>query len=812
MKKSSLKHCRLLITLLVGFLLTACGGEEYEGFDASVTSDTPDAYLNFFNSQGELAAGEYRLVVATATAGQSGNFSVQISRNDDSTDEVMIGEWSDSAGPSTSPATTCSSTPANVCFTIDMQNSAGLNVELTSTSDGILYLIDDSDSPVILAEANVNGAVANGISESLSFSKSIIDETSFAEAYYAAVDPEDARDTLQGYQRVHGFDVEGADVHVIFRDSKDLGYGRDMYMRSYPNPSDCGGHVVAFYVRNFSVKIIDGFAYGPVNLEGAINEDLQHHFGSNAIEFSHGISTEGDTCSPEPMAKFYTYLADYSSADADHPRRLRIDLDNRGEKAMPQPCISCHGGKLRPLDRFGRFVAMHANDPIAQIGDTNSQLQAFEIDTFEFSDEAGHTRADYEEGLRKLNAAIYCTYPGSLGHAACDDHGGGLAVQADEGEWSGDFGREVLLGWYGNALETPGSSYDGEFVPEGWRPAAGGPPGGADALFQKVVGPNCFVCHGKRGTQLGSNTNAGGDGKDLDFSTWDKFISHATEIERLVFNEGRMPLGLLNYDNFWDDPEKPTLLASFIVPYLDDPDNFKSRHVSSDGSIKLPGQILVRAGLDRVTRENAAITLNASHSLFADRFNWSILSAPDDAIANFSSTVNARTDFSTDTEGEYLILLAGSNSDNGQSGNDELTIVVDNSVVAPRSLSFYTDVTTELNNCATSCHSIGGGVQNAVGIPVWWVDDISQPLGLPASESDYPSLGLYEKVMARVNLANIEDSLILKKPSNTHHYGGLRPGFDASNPVGTSQRRAFDLFTNWISEGAVCGGTTIQCP
>jgi hypothetical protein len=273
-----------------------------------------------------------------------------------------------------------------------------------------------------------------------------------------------------------------------------------------------------------------------------------------------------------------------------------------------------------------------------------------------------------------------------------------------------------------------------------------------------------------------------------------------------------MPLGLLNYDNFWNDPEKSSLLASFIAPYVDDPDAFESRHVKSDGSINFPGQILVRAGLDRVTRENAEITLNASHSLFADSYRWSILSAPAGAVAGFSAADKIRTDFSADTEGEYLLSLSGSNSDNGQVGIDELIVVVDNTIVSPRSLSFYTDVTTELSNCATECHSIGGGIQTAVGIPVWWVDDLSQPQGFPASESDPPSLGLYENAMTRVNLENVGDSLILKKPSNTHHYGGLRPGFDTSNPIGTSQRRAYDLFTNWISEGAVCGGSTIQCP
>ena len=60
-----------------------------------------------------------------------------------------------------------------------------------------------------------------------------LDDSAYATAYYASVDFGNARDTLQKFQSLHGFDSPGPDQHVIFRDSKDLGYGRDMDMRSY---------------------------------------------------------------------------------------------------------------------------------------------------------------------------------------------------------------------------------------------------------------------------------------------------------------------------------------------------------------------------------------------------------------------------------------------------------------------------------------------------------------------------------------------------------------------------------------------------
>jgi hypothetical protein len=372
----------------------------------------------------------------------------------------------------------------------------------------------------------------------------------------------------------------------------------------------------------------------------------------------------------------------------------------------------------------------------------------------------------------------------------------------------------MMLGWYGGALETPGSVFDNGFVPPGWTPMVGGTPVGADALFTKVVGPNCFVCHGKRGTDLGTDNDINGNGKDLDFSTWDKFISHADEIERLVFDEGKMPLGLLNYQDFWGDPEKGELLASFIAPYVTDAAGFQARRTDSGGNIILPMRVVARAGPDRVTHPNAAITLNAEASLYSDSFSWALESSPPGSVASLSSPTQKRTDFVADIDGEYTVRLSAISSQGG-SGSDIVTIVVDAALPgpSPRDLTFYTDITTRLNSCAGTCHSNGA----QAGIPVWWVADADQPAGagstgIPLTIADRPALGLYEQVMARVNLENIEDSLILKKPSARHHFGDLRAGFDASLGVGIAGRADYDQFVNWIAEGAACGGTEILCP
>ena len=801
---------------MLSVVLFGCGsGEIDDNSQASVTLSTPDLFLRFFNRQSELPAGQYTLVVAPATAGLAGDFSVIVKRNNGSDEEVLTGSWTaDSAGPAATPAATCEGSPSNSCFEIDMQDATGATFELNTSIDGVLYLVKGGAIAETVGFADDNGIVTNGVAEKLIFADSSIDTTDYATAYYAAIDPANARDTLQKFRNLHGFDNNSSEVvHVTFRDSKDLGYGRDMYMRSYAN-TDCGGQVIAFYVRNFSVDIGDGTAYGPVNLEAALSEDLQYHSGSNAIEFSRGLSSAGDTCSPEPMAKFHTYKPDYSSADAPHKRLLRVDLDERGAKAMPQPCISCHGGKLSPLDRFGRMVPVHAEDPVEQIGDIKARLQAFELDTFEYSEWVGNTRADLEEGLRLLNAAVYCSYPGSAGHAACADHGGGVAAQTNDGEWNGDFARDMLLGWYDDKLAQSGATYSEEYVPPGWIPSPGVVPGGADTLFKKVIGPNCFVCHGKRGNNLGSETNAGGDGKDLDFSSWAKFISYAEEIEELVFDEGRMPLGLLNYNNFWDDPEKAELLASFLALEVD---NFEEKHVGEDGKIIGPGRVVARAGPDRVTQPNESITLNAQASLFSDSVSWSLVSSPSGSSSSFSSSQSVKTGFSADTDGVYVVNLRASSSETGSSGNDSLTIVVDSGLgYTPKNVSFYNDVTSIMSANCIACHDNDGtGAGIIDGIPMWWVADASQPFTIPATTADSPALGFYEQARMRINFEYIEDSLILKKPSGKHHYGGetaINSGFDTSQAVGNIARVNYDILVNWIAEGAVCGGTETECP
>ena len=52
-------------------------------------------------------------------------------------------------------------------------------------------------------------------------------------------------------------------------------------------------------------------------------------------------------------------------------------------------------------------------------------------------------------------------------------------------------------------------------------------------------------------------------------------------------------------------------------------------------------------------------------------------------------------------------------------------------------------------------------------------------------------------ISGTVNI-KIDNSLILKEPSNDHHYGGLRERFDVDNPA---HRYKYDHI-NWVIQGA----------
>src|SRR5690349_2063027 len=113
------------------------------------------------------------------------------------------------------------------------------------------------------------------------------DTTDYAAAYYAAIDPTNAENTIDKWKAVNGFSDStnprpGTEHLAVFRDVRDLGYGRRMTARR--NSDDAS---IAFYVENYNVAPGGSTSYSSdFNVDAAIRRDTQWHVGTNAIEWS----------------------------------------------------------------------------------------------------------------------------------------------------------------------------------------------------------------------------------------------------------------------------------------------------------------------------------------------------------------------------------------------------------------------------------------------------------------------------------------------------------------------------------------------
>lgn len=762
------KYLTTLVIIVFITALAACkrGGDGLPEFDPDfVGTDDPNTFMQFLNDQTGLPAGDYTLVAGTATRHQSGNFTITV-EFDNGTNQNFSGSWSNSGGPDEMSS-------ENPRFTFTQSQPGGIHIAINSNISTCLYLLDRGDSII----AGIEGVNVCATPKEIALATSQINLADNAAAYYRAIDPDNTRDTLENWKQANGFGqacgtIDPCEVHVIFRDSKDLGYGRSMFARRNDDGS------VGVYVENFQVDAVPGQGYTLMNLQAAIQNQRRWHFGSNAIEFSaypYGSNDPKASSNARMFTKFYSFVPDNRNDPNTTERRvLEVNLDNRGNKSMPGPCITCHGGKNRPMLRG----ELPAPIPGSLAGDLQAHMQAIEVHSLDFSTDSGYTRADLEAGLKFINEAILSTYQ------ITQQQNDALRPMSDTpiGYWNPDFASLMIKGWYGGNINDPNDAglpnerFSDDFVPPGWRPDPidGSPPASADELFKTVVGPHCTVCHSKRGTELQD---------DIDFSTYEKFISHAAQIESFVFDRGLMPLGLLNFDSFWDASNKAPLLGSFLADFS---------HGNSDGTTLQPGRPVGIIAAPR--RSKTPMTLSGQDSAFATSFQWSIINAPSGSNPTLSDTSSARPVLNTDMDGDYTLQLIVNNR-NQQSTAKTVTISIANndpSLIAPRDLRFSLHIKPVLQSDAPgpdcdSCHADPNTAANPrYGIPLYYTDAQAE------------NRVLYNEVRARINFKTPLDSLLLRKPSDNHHNGGLRAGFDLEG-----DRSYYDLFLSWILEGAL---------
>jgi mono/diheme cytochrome c family protein len=586
------------------------------------------------------------------------------------------------------------------------------------------------------------------------------DTPAYALAYYAAIDPNNAKDTLAKWKAANGFDSgTGTQVTVVFGDQRDLGYGRRMTARQNADGT------LAFFVENYLVNAGAAYAYSPLNLEAAIVRDPNSFLGINAIEFSPGPA------GGVSFAKFFNFSA------VTGQRETAVDLDGRGDKAMPGPCITCHGGRgdaLTPPDSTGKPRFNLVQNSVSQArGDVQARLHPFEADAFQFSSTPGFTRAEQEAPIKTINRMILCSYPlpspSNFPEDAC-------RRPASQSEWQGSAAVLIKAFYGGDGLPSP--TFSDTYVPPSWQAA------GQTTLYRSVIQPSCRTCHLMRGT---------GAQSDIDFATFEKFQAYADRTRALVDDRGDMPLAKIVYEAFYAS-SRPETLAGFLQ------DQGLAARDSAGVALK-PGRPVADPGPDRVIKQGLT-RLSAAGSLYASAYAWSIVSGPNGATPATGATLTdvnaAQPTFNATADGTYVLSLVAS-SGSAQSTPKQVRLVVDSTLAPAPSAIRFSDIKSvmQTGNACTSCHSATGSLPRP---PVFYTNYDRNGDGIAGDATD--DAWFYAEVHGRINFTDIAASPLLRKPSGNHHSGSRLAGFDTSAAPGQPVRANYDLFLNWILNGA----------
>ena len=580
----------------------------------------------------------------------------------------------------------------------------------------------------------------------------------WATAYYEAIDPANQKDTLDKWKAANSFgSVTGTEVNVVVGDVRDLGYGRNITVRQNTNGT------VAAHVDNYFVEAAAGYTYSRINLDAAVVKDPRQHIGTNAIEVTPG---------PNGGANFAKFFAFDTGTGA---RRLTIDMDGRGQKAMPGPCISCHGGRgdaLTPPDATGKRRFNLVQNSVSQArGDVQARLHPLEPDAFDYSTVAGFTRAEQEAKMKAINKMVLCTYPIAVPSSFPED---ACRPVVNRNEWQGTAAMQLKHAYGGDGL--PNAVFADTYVPNSWLVA------GQSTLYKEVVATSCRACHSLRGT---------GSQSDIDFEEYGKFRDYADRIKAHIIDRGDMPLAKLVSEAFYST-NRPEILATFL----------ESRgHTSlrdSGGKALRPGRPVSDAGPDRVVRPGAT-TLSAAGSLFANGYSWTMISGPAGVVLTNQTTAQAT--FNATADGTYVVQLVASNGPT-QGAPARLNIVVDSRLPnAPAAIRFA-DIKAVLQSTAGGCTNSGCHAPGGTGVvpPVFYTNTDRNGDGIVGDATD--DLWFYTETRGRINFTDIIASPILRKSAGNHHNGLQRPGFNTSVAPGQPARASYDLILNWILNGA----------
>jgi mono/diheme cytochrome c family protein len=574
-----------------------------------------------------------------------------------------------------------------------------------------------------------------------------INSQAYAEAYFDAIDPDGKKSTLAGWRQANGFGTGGNEVTVAFGDSHELAWGRRLTARRNADGS------MAFMVENYEVKVGGSYSYSPLSATAAAVKDQRWHLDTHGIEFSPGPNGGAS------FVKFFTFNA------ATGKREVQTDMDGRGTRFVPGACIACHGGRgdtLMPADASGkqRFPLL-ANAVSQARGDLQGRLKMLELDTFDFAATPGYTRPEQEGALKTINQMVLCSYPLAGASSSPEDACRRKAVAS---EWQGNAATMLKAAYGGPGM--PSATFVAGYVEPSWVAA------GQSALYTNTFAKSCRSCHMVRGTGLQN---------DVDMETFTKFNAYAPATKALVFDRGTMPLSAILFDDFFVS-SSGTTMADFLQS--------KAMVVrDSAGALLLPNRPMADPGPERVALPGA-IPLSGAGSVNADSYQWSLVSGP--AGSSFSDAKAQKTVFNASAVGSYVLQLVASQGALA-SAPVQLKLTVDNTLApAPSSIRFA-DIKAVLGAAGrcVGCHKAGGDTPD-----IYASFDRNGDGLIDKKDDDW----FYADVRGRINFSSIANSPMLTKTSGRRHTKIV--GFDTTKAAGHVDRKDYDLFLNWMLNGA----------
>ncbi len=463
-----------------------------------------------------------------------------------------------------------------------------------------------------------------------------------ADAYYRTIDPQNRRTTLNDWLFLAGFAQDnkgslkpdavsgvGEFAHAKYTNNFDLGFGRDMYMRTDPS-GDVYAFVVNYPTLEAAIKNIDNFV--AVVMEFTPPDDT-------ALEAS--CATKGR------FVKFLTFVPDNSG---NAPRVGSMNFDGRGERYTPGNCIACHGGDVANLDQL--VAAGNSNQMVYRnCGDTNAAFMLWDLDSFLYSDtdpaiangvpkfggaslldetDPAHkySRQAQEEQFRKLNAGALQTYE----------------TFATEG---GDPNRvaaamALVHGWYHDRTTVAGTPFDGTYTPDGWNTS----PAVADA-YQNGFARYCRACH----TMLADSSK---HFDSYDNFTIDPMSQTPRDLEDIVYRRGVMPLARLSMDRFWVPFHGTAVPAETLA-------NVLAADIGLDPTARPGAPVFQITRTPDPAKERDIVRLNAADSAFVRSPQWTALASTANGACEQPTLSGANTmevAFRAATPGHYCIQLA----------------------------------------------------------------------------------------------------------------------------------------------------------